>query len=644
MTDETLRPYQYKPLEEPRWIRILELDPGNYEDEITCSLKHISLDSHISYEALSYCWALENGDDSMCCIINCEGTSILVTQNCQRAIRRLRYQPLVPPVLENADSSRDQLLSHDHGKRILWIDAICIDQSNIHERTQQVQLMRLVYSLAKRTLIWLGEASKRVSHGDEAGRPLSDLGIEYLSKMTCQMRGLNDKGIDASKSPFYEAFKEQARKHSTSDDGDLDEWFIGLDIVLNRRWWQRVWVLQEAALSSSAVLICGKATADFADVYSVVEAYIYDKDETAHQMGESLPRAASHWLARAEVNRQRRTVSDTPEPHNIENLLGLNIYQDSTDARDKVFGLLGMYNNDERLLPMADYRKSAVEIYIDLAVRLISDEKRLSILKYCTRDGVLDRATMTPPSPESLHGKENTLGKIDHAILPSWVPDWTNQFLRQYFSLLRESTKGTDALYKLSDDKRALTARGILFDTVGDIPIIPATVVEGNSKLFAERTIISLKVWHDFARAQKIYPTGDPAERTLLKVLFQERSRDLEGLTKDWYETLDSVSVSPKDLLDRVSRSADALAYYEKAVRTTGAQNMCRTRKGYLGLIPLTAKTGDQIVLLAGAPYPFVLRPIDDWFQLIGICFVDGIMNGEAFPDDLSELQAFTLR
>jgi hypothetical protein len=89
-----LEPYQYKPLPGPRRMRVLVLHPGKYEADIQCSLEDVSIDSHPTYEALSYCWATEDGDDSRSQMINCDGRSVMITKNCELAIRRFRFKPL----------------------------------------------------------------------------------------------------------------------------------------------------------------------------------------------------------------------------------------------------------------------------------------------------------------------------------------------------------------------------------------------------------------------------------------------------------------------------------------------------------------------------------------------------------------------
>ncbi|KAH8883497.1 heterokaryon incompatibility, partial [Thozetella sp. PMI_491] len=84
------------------------------------------------YEALSYVWGPPNFSES----ISCHGVACKVTPNLLAALRRLRY------------TNKD---------RTLWVDAICIRQSDIDERIQQVSRMGDIYSQASRVLVWLGD-------------------------------------------------------------------------------------------------------------------------------------------------------------------------------------------------------------------------------------------------------------------------------------------------------------------------------------------------------------------------------------------------------------------------------------------------------------------------------------------------------
>lgn len=136
-----LAPNTYKPLDPSlKEIRILEVAPGAENDIVTCTLKHISLlDEWLPvYETISYCW----GPPRKPSIIKLNGRSVPVPPSSEAAVRRLRH--------------RDR-------ERVLWIDAICIDQSSLSERSQQVAMMSQIYKLGERNLIYLGEDDLNVA-------------------------------------------------------------------------------------------------------------------------------------------------------------------------------------------------------------------------------------------------------------------------------------------------------------------------------------------------------------------------------------------------------------------------------------------------------------------------------------------------
>ena len=120
--------FKYKRIANAREIRVLVLDPGTGDDEVSCSLKHVSLDSSPRFEALSYAW----GDAAQRQAIKCADGILRITLNLHCALRHIRYR---------------------YRKRILWTDAICINQNGFDERAQQVKLMGDIYSTAYRTLI-----------------------------------------------------------------------------------------------------------------------------------------------------------------------------------------------------------------------------------------------------------------------------------------------------------------------------------------------------------------------------------------------------------------------------------------------------------------------------------------------------------
>ncbi|KAL8942688.1 MAG: hypothetical protein Q9211_001286 [Gyalolechia sp. 1 TL-2023] len=131
-------------------FRILSLSPSaNREDDIRCILRKTNFKTNLEvgprYEALSYAWG--NASEKRLIYVNDQPFS--VTINLDIALRYLR----------KTNVARD-----------LWIDAICINQDDIAEKTHQVNIMRLMYSVASRVLIWLGESDKDIRKAGRNGR------------------------------------------------------------------------------------------------------------------------------------------------------------------------------------------------------------------------------------------------------------------------------------------------------------------------------------------------------------------------------------------------------------------------------------------------------------------------------------------
>lgn len=116
-----------------RDIRVLDPHQGeNLSGDLKCTIRRVALDTDISYEALSYTW----GDASQQSAIGCKGARLAITKPLETALRYLR-------------STKSNLT--------LWVDAVCIDQKNLEERNQQVLLMRVIYSPARKVVAWIGE-------------------------------------------------------------------------------------------------------------------------------------------------------------------------------------------------------------------------------------------------------------------------------------------------------------------------------------------------------------------------------------------------------------------------------------------------------------------------------------------------------
>ena len=200
----------HKPL---RWndeIRLLKLFPREEDENLTAELIHVRMMNSPEYEAVSYTWATLDGDTSLCqdITISPSKKKLQITKNARYALARLRHQS---------------------SARILWMDSICIDQSNLKERSHQVKQMTEIYGNAQKVLVYL--------------QPMPELrSIVRLQRLfkTIQDHGLCDL--------LY--------------DGRISEVRQDAKIFISNPWFRRMWVLQEVALARSAIIYCGSCQLD----------------------------------------------------------------------------------------------------------------------------------------------------------------------------------------------------------------------------------------------------------------------------------------------------------------------------------------------------------------------------------------------
>ena len=123
----------YSPLPTKQHIRLLTINTSH--PTLSVSLIALPLHKAPSYIALSYAWGIPGPTHAL----PVPGHCIEVQVNLYRALQSLRARRL---------------------QSLLWIDALCINQSGAKEKSHQIPLMRDIYSQASTVLIWLGDASK----------------------------------------------------------------------------------------------------------------------------------------------------------------------------------------------------------------------------------------------------------------------------------------------------------------------------------------------------------------------------------------------------------------------------------------------------------------------------------------------------
>lgn len=216
--------FVYKPLPHQRSIRLLQLLPGSRDDPIQCFLFPADLDRNcLGYEAISYAW----GDVTDQKSIICDRCVVSITRSLFEALQCFRYVGAA---------------------RIVWADALCIDQQNTVEKNVQVQLMHLIYRCATKAIIWLGLEI------DEVVQAVLNALCQYLC------------GLNSGESYAYkvgdQVIAEFRRKQSLSFDPETGE-IDALGRICSCSWFSRGWVIQEAALCSEADVFWGQAQIPF---------------------------------------------------------------------------------------------------------------------------------------------------------------------------------------------------------------------------------------------------------------------------------------------------------------------------------------------------------------------------------------------
>ena len=204
------RTYQYSPLDpRQRQIRLIQLEPGAWPDGIRCSIHTISFDGQPVYDALSYVW----GDPNNRKPIQLNGHSFEVTENLWIVLRRLR----------------------DHGiRRELWIDAICINQSDNEEKSQQVSMMRDIYGGCQEAIIWLGEDPDVAETGSKS----------MVASRACDMLELLGADRHFHELPCFSASDRNRNEISK----EYTVHFEAFRKLVDAPWWKRIWVIQEMVL------------------------------------------------------------------------------------------------------------------------------------------------------------------------------------------------------------------------------------------------------------------------------------------------------------------------------------------------------------------------------------------------------------
>ncbi|XP_014557713.1 hypothetical protein COCVIDRAFT_74268, partial [Bipolaris victoriae FI3] len=278
--------YIYEPidLERPAF-RLLQLLRGK-GPAIECILYQAYLDGTdtVPYDALSYTW----GGTNKASTVTVSGKTLGVTKNLHSALQHFRS--------EDVD-------------RVLWVDAICIDQGNEKERGHQVQQMCKIYSHAEEVIIWLGQPTAETNVLMDSLRELEGYSLAHAHRHW-----------DLAKWTEFWRLVPQSSSFEVLE---------GLYLLLKRPWFRRVWILQEIANAKKASVRCGIKSVK-AHTFALAPSLVGIKPERHCQaVLDIMPghlREKTWW----------------GESRDLYNLLLKFRESNASDPRDKVYALLGI--------------------------------------------------------------------------------------------------------------------------------------------------------------------------------------------------------------------------------------------------------------------------------------------------------------
>jgi hypothetical protein len=342
--------YKHTPLSEKGdEIRLLELLPALFSksrDFIACRLVVKRLSENLQYEALSYTWGTRARDVLIFVVPHPLPDGLLVSEALQMtpqlyaALKRLRWEK---------------------ASRYLWVDQICIDQTSNNERSEQVMLMDKIYERSKRTIIWLGEEDQNCGPFEEMIHFLSSesdpkADVDTVGKMFAADRGVGKLRQDA------------------------------ITNLLNRDWFTRAWVFQEAVLSKELLVRCGGMEVSFAKFKRLIDAVMrvqynsggYARSLIKTTVGFDTVDLIQHARQRCDEKDCQRFV----ESNFLAVLFEAMQQFRATNPRDLIYAFLASrFQNlepENKIVP--DYDKAVEWVWSDATRRIIADTRSLSVL------------------------------------------------------------------------------------------------------------------------------------------------------------------------------------------------------------------------------------------------------------------------
>lgn len=519
-----------------------------------------------------------------------------------------------------------------------WIDSICIDQANLQERGNQVRRMKEIYRNAHEVITWLGPQS------DD-----SDTALDFVHFL----HGLNIARL------ANEDLRPALRTTMLRDEYRT-RW-IALKQFFLREWWTRIWTVQEVVIPANVSFWCGSRQLSREVLFASLE--MADRSSAPEFKGNIAFPNAFH---RRRAWHLYESIRTSDQPPNLS-LIALAAYfsnNKATDERDLIYGLLGLCTENHSV--EVSYSQSVDDVYLHFAQSFIKQHQSLDIISF----GALFVST-------------------SGSSVPSWVPDWRTRREPLVIPLmasqssttcvgnlrpLRETGKDIELLrYAAAGSKAAvysfngseLIVGGYILDVVDGMAGSRQMGLIQSSEQLSQRsggTKWPADILASVCRSLVL----DRGDRYLQHAMPTDFHQDFLHLCqllvtgnvhlvyeefKEWFNATRALlfhGVRLEDVVrqnhnEQIPALTDVLPNQDEYIQNTFygrfvdsvrrmSMRVMVSQNGRIGMVPEAAMKGDLICLCVGCSVPMLLRKAQHGVQytVVGECFLDGCMHGEA--------------
>lgn len=411
--------------------------------------------------------------------------------------------------------------------------------------------------------------------------------------------------------------------------------------MLERPWFRRIWVVQEVAVASKAILYCGHKSLTWEMLCSIL-----DLESGVNMIGVNNQMV----MDIIESIEFEKNAANQSTPMTLLHVLLRHRTSLSTDPRDKVYALLGLCTDD---ILQANYHLTTMEMH-----RLLT---QIYLRQHCNLDIIT-----VPSNPISLPPN----------IGPSWVPDWNATDVAFPLALRAQLVSEMDYhatgqskwTPKFSEEANMLGVEAQFIDEITILGLVrrPYRPNKPDMKTLFKQLRTECVVsacWQRICLGnatswKDLYLTGETLFDVSWQILLagcapseyqacREQSKKIWKMFRKYVRTYKFMPLWVFGLMDDIAKLTGKTIFLRRVLaeavsndfqfrvrRSISHRRMMRTKNGYLGLAPALAQIGDRVALLKGLRTPAVLRPNGEVWEFVGDCYVHGIMNGEAFQEE----------